>query len=507
MLIMLTLLYPLSFLAAVVSLSLWFYFQQQKIVSRLLRAVFFVVLAVYLLSLGLHSGTWAAKWSLLLRDLTIMAVVPALLSIIRNRSWLFFAILGAGVLSMLLGWNRFSQKLATAAPEGEWELLLELKEGQDLGELKKLTKKYDLQYERAFFPGAPSNTDLDDYYLVEIPQSREDALNAISEAFSKNSAVDWVEKNDIVQVAPPEDLTARKGPRTDYGINDPGIQFLWGFDQMKVAGLYQFFRETGVRPLKKPLIAILDTGVDGKHEDLQANFKSTNGKYDLDKVGHGTHCAGIAASVSNNGLGIASFSPSSGYVTVTSIKVLSDYGSGTQAGIIKGIIEAADLGADVISMSLGGKSDDKKQVAYQKAVEYANKAGAVVVVAAGNDGAYARNISPANTPGVIAVSAVDSLLKRANFSNRITGLTMGVAAPGVNIYSTVPDNKYKTFNGTSMATPYVAGLVGLMKAYKPSLTTKETFDILYRTGIPTGTPAETGPFIQPEKAMRDLLGI
>lgn len=504
---MIPLLYPLSFLAAVISLSLWFYFQKNRGLSLLLRAVFFTALAVYLVSIVLHAGAWSAKWSLLFRDLAIMAVAPSLLSILRNRSWLFFAMLGAGILSMIFGWNRFSQKLTASVQEGEWELLLELKEGSELDRLAELTRQYGLHYERAFFPGKPSNTDLDDFYLVEIPQAKEDQMAAISAAFLKNPAVDDVEKNDLVQVAPITELPARKNPGKEYGINDPGIQYLWGFDQMNVAGLYSLYRETKAKPVKKPLIAILDTGVDGTHEDLKANFRSTNGKYNKDKVGHGTHCAGIAASVSNNSLGIASFSPGAGFLTVTSIKVLNDYGAGTQAGIIKGMIEAADLGADVISMSLGGRSDDSKQNAYQKAVEYANKAGAIVVVAAGNDGAYARNISPANTPGVIAVSAIDTLLHRANFSNRIAGLTMAVAAPGVNIYSTVPGNKYKSFNGTSMATPYVAGLVGVMKAYKPALTTQEVFDILKKTGIPTHTPEETGPFIQPGKALAELLGI
>jgi len=504
---MLSLLYPLSFLAAIITLSLWFYFQDKKGMSRFFRVVFFVVLAVYLVSLALHSGTLAAKWSVLLRDLAIMAIGPAVLSIVRNRSWLFFAILGAGILSMLLGWNRFSYKLTASVPEGEWELLLELKEGKDLDQLKKLTRKYDLLYERAFHPENHEFTDLDDYYLVEIPQGKEDKLEALTAAFLKNPAVDWVEKNDIVQIAPPMETPVRKSPAKEYGVNDPGIKFLWGFDQMNVAGLYQFYRDNGIKPVKKPRIAILDTGVDGGHEDLKANFYSTNAKYDKDKAGHGTHCAGIAAAVSNNGLGIASFSPGSGFLTVTSIKVLSDFGSGTQANIIKGIIEASDKGADVISMSLGGRSDESKQLAYQKAVEYANKAGAIVVVAAGNDGAYARNIAPANTPGVITVSAVDTLLNRASFSNRITGLQMGVAAPGVNIYSTFPGNKYKNLNGTSMATPYVAGLLGVMKAYRPDLNTSDAYEILRRTGIPSGSPEETGPFIQPEKAIRDLLGI
>lgn len=503
-----TLLYPLSFLASVITLSLWFYFQQKKGVSSLLRTVFFLALAVYIVSLGLQSGPWNVKWTLLLRDLGIMAVAPALLSMVRNRSWLFFTLMGAGVLGMVFTWGRFSQKLAVSAtPEGEWELLLELKEGKDLAQLKKVTRKYGLLYERAFQPAHPLDTDLDDYYLVEIPQNKEAQMDAISSAFLKNAAVDGVETNDVLRIDPPIDSPLRKSPRTKYGINDPGLEYLWGFDEMKVADLYQFFRDNGVRPVKKSLIAILDTGVDANHEDLKDNFKSTSSKYDKDGNGHGTHCAGIAAAVSNNSLGIASFSPDNSFYAVTSIKVLSDMGSGTEAQIIRGIMEAADKGADVISMSLGGPSNSKKQVAFQKAIDYARKEGAIVVVAAGNNGAYARDISPANIEGVIVVSAMDTLLHRANFSNRTTGLAMPLAAPGVNVYSTFPGNKYKSLNGTSMATPYVAGVVGLLKAFKPNLTTQEAYDILRKTGLDTGAVEDTGPFIQPANAVRSLLGI
>ncbi|TAK46412.1 MAG: subtilisin, partial [Saprospiraceae bacterium] len=277
----------------------------------------------------------------------------------------------------------------------------------------------------------------------------------------------------------------------------------WGFEAMNMDKLYEFLKDK--KPVKKTLLAILDTGVDAAHEDLQANFVSTQSKYDYDRMGHGTHCAGIAAAVSNNNKGIASFSQDNAFVQVTSIKVLSDGGYGTQKMIIDGILEAADNGAGVISLSLGGPSSDSKQRAYQKAVDYANRKGTIVLVAAGNSKTNARQYAPANTPGVIAVSAVDTLLGRANFSNLVQDLDMAVAAPGVKIYSTFPGNQYKTMNGTSMATPYVSGLVGLMKSLKPSLTTKQVFAILNKTGLETKDKKETGRLIQPAAAVRELL--
>ena len=102
-------------------------------------------------------------------------------------------------------------------------------------------------------------------------------------------------------------------------------------------------------------------------------------------------------------------------------------------------------------------------------MEYAAKKGAIVVVAAGNSNMNAKDYAPANTPGVITVAALDTNLNRASFSNFVQDLDQGIAAPGVAIYSSIPGNKYAAFNGTSMATPYVAGLVGLMKSLQPDL--------------------------------------
>ncbi|MBK8705642.1 MAG: S8 family serine peptidase [Saprospiraceae bacterium] len=101
---------------------------------------------------------------------------------------------------------------------------------------------------------------------------------------------------------------------------------------------------------------------------------------------------------------------------------------------------------------------------------------------------------------------MDSELNRAVFSNYVNNIDMGLAAPGVNIYSTIPGSKYEAYNGTSMATPYVAGLVGLMKSLKPSLTTKEAYRILRDTGKNTRNTKETGKLIQPGAAVNALIG-
>jgi thermitase len=137
-------------------------------------------------------------------------------------------------------------------------------------------------------------------------------------------------------------------------------------------------------------------------------------------------------------------------------------------------------------------------------VKYANKLGAIVVVAAGNSNRNASDFSPVNSKGVIGVSAVDSDLNRAEFSNYVQDLPLGVAAPGVGIYSTIPNNRYETYNGTSMATPYVAGLLGLMKSIKPNLTTEEAYKILNESGMDTRNSKLTGKFIQPLGAVKRI---
>jgi len=271
---------------------------------------------------------------------------------------------------------------------------------------------------------------------------------------------------------------------------------------MGIDQLYKSIKEAKIQPQRKATIAILDTGVDAKHEDLAGNYKSIRTKYDKDTQGHGTHCAGIAGAVSNNAIGVASFSQNNDFVQITSIPVLNNFGMGTQKSIVNGIIEAADNKVDVISMSLGGRSNPTKQKAYEQAIKYANDAGAIVIVAAGNSNDNAKNYAPANVKGVIAVSAVDEQLKRATFSNYVSDLAMGVAAPGVNIYSTFPKNEYKSLNGTSMATPYVSGFVGVMKSINPTLTTAEVYKILQSSGIGTNTTSETGRLIQPGDAVK-----
>lgn len=205
-------------------------------------------------------------------------------------------------------------------------------------------------------------------------------------------------------------------------------------------------------------VAIVDTGVDYTHPDLEEKVVKGKDFIDndddpMDENMHGTHCAGIAAALTNNGVGIAGMAPE---VTILAERVLDANGSGTLDSVAQGITHAADEGADVISLSLGSAQG---ATTLEEAVNYAASKGSVVVAAAGNESTSSPSY-PAYYEAAIAVAATDSNDRIASFSNY--GDWVDVAAPGVNILSTVPGGGYQTASGTSMATPLVAGQAALL---------------------------------------------
>lgn len=257
----------------------------------------------------------------------------------------------------------------------------------------------------------------------------------------------------------------------DYTVNDPRWSEQYGPKKIEAPGAWQMlFNKKGSNPDADTAlvnIAICDTGVDPDHEDLQgklvANEDFTGGGNPTDFYGHGTHVAGIAAAVTNNAKGIAGVGFSA---KIMNVKVLDDYGSGYTSWIASGIRWAADNGADVINLSLGGGASSTTM---KSAVDYAWSKGVVVVAAAGNSSSSSR-FYPAAYENCIAVAATDANDKRAWFSN--FGDWVDCAAPGVDVLSTVPhhDNviglkDYGSLSGTSMSAPHVAGVAALVFAY------------------------------------------
>jgi len=205
-------------------------------------------------------------------------------------------------------------------------------------------------------------------------------------------------------------------------------------------------------------IAIIDTGIDYSHLDLAGKIVGgidiVNGDNNpQDDNGHGTHVAGIAGAVSDNGLGVAGVSWGARLMPV---KVLNAAGRGGYADVAEGIIWAADHGAQIINLSLGG---DQPSQTLQDAVDYAASQGIVIVAASGNTG---RNfvLYPARYPNVIAVAATDSSNARAGISHY--GPELDLSAPGISIYSTAPGG-YGYRSGTSMAAAFVSGLAAILR--------------------------------------------
>jgi thermitase len=247
-------------------------------------------------------------------------------------------------------------------------------------------------------------------------------------------------------------------------------------------------------------IAVVDTGVDLGHPDLKGQIvASTNvigwrGKLGLasakDGNGHGTHCAGVVAAQAN-GQGVSGIAPGCKLLIA---KALGDDGAGATSDIVRGIRWALAQKADVISLSVGGEDDAE---ALRDAVDDALKAGVVVVAAMGNEGKTLKNY-PAAYPGVIAVGATNSQDKVSAFSTR--GSWISVCAPGANIQSTTPTYKvtmshkdmggltatYGQLSGTSMATPLVAGLAGLIKSQNPGWTPAQVKKAIERSAVKLG---------------------
>lgn len=235
------------------------------------------------------------------------------------------------------------------------------------------------------------------------------------------------------------------------------------------------------------VIAVLDTGIASAHPEFSGRILDGYDFYNNDDDpeddhGHGSHVSGTAAAAINNGLGAAGLC---GGCSILPVKVLNENNAGTWSGVASGIVFAADQGADVIVMSLGSTSGTQ---VVENAINYALGRDVIIVAAAGNANSN-RKFYPAAYEGVIGVAATDRNDQRWALSNY--GSYVDVSAPGHLIYSTFNDldNSYDGhvfMSGTSMATPHVGGLAGLIRSVKPSLSHHEVADIIQNSALDLG---------------------
>jgi len=298
---------------------------------------------------------------------------------------------------------------------------------------------------------------------------------------SMTYALDRIRRHaDVTYVEPNHILEAVATP------NDPSWGSQYGPKKMQTDLAWDNYE-----PQAQTVVAVVDTGVDYNHSDLSSvlyrdaggtviGYNAITGTANAaDDQGHGTHCAGTIAARINNGVGvagIAGWNPlmagADNYVKIMPVKVLDSSGSGSDSSVASGIIWAADHGAKVISLSLGGAGSSTTT---SNAVSYAWNKGCTVIAAAGNSG-VSTPFYPAAYSNVISVGATDGSDTLASFSNY--GSWVKVAAPGVGIYSTYVGGGYASMSGTSMATPHVAGLAALLRSQAPTLSNSQINNLI-----------------------------
>lgn len=339
--------------------------------------------------------------------------------------------------------------------------------------------------------------------LVVKRASFESPASAIA-ALKQSSLVKLVEPNYIYRISKLS--------------NDPMLEQTWGLrnigqkdskGSVGVAGVdvgaEQAWDITTGNP--EMLVAVIDTGIDFTHPDLVANlwvneaekngtegvdddnngvvddihgFNAITGKGDAnDDQGHGSHCAGTIGASGDNGIGVAGVNWN---VKLMAVKFLDRNGSGNLANAVKAIDYATKMGAKVMSNSWGG--GPFSQILFDS-IQRSSDAGALFVAAAGNDNNN-NDVRPTypssmNTPNMISVAAIDNKGARASFSS-FGRKSVHLGAPGVNVVSTTGGD-YKSFSGTSMATPHVAGVAALVWGYEPNLTALEVKERLLKTVV------------------------
>jgi len=334
--------------------------------------------------------------------------------------------------------------------------------------------------------------------FAKVSPTNEFVGDIVSE-LKKNPDIEYVEPNWIIKLSS-NDLPKDTAFKKQWGLKNTGSSGGKAGEDINVTKAWDITQ--GSKDVK---IAVIDTGIDYTHPDLKnqidVNLAELNGKpgvdddgngfiddvygYNfsaksgdpMDGHGHGTHCAGVIGA-EHNQQGIAGVMAN---VKIVPIKFLSDDGSGEEIDAVAAIDYAIKRGVKVMSNSWGG---GEKSQALEDAIKKADEAGIVFVAAAGNE--YANNDSTESYPAnydvinVVSVGAFTNKGSKASFSN-YGSHSVHVFAPGQDIYSTVNKGGYASMSGTSMATPHVSGVVGLLLSKEPNLSPFEIRERLIKT--------------------------
>jgi thermitase len=410
--------------------------------------------------------------------------------------------------------------VASLAPHVPGEIIVKLRSGEDKSVFSTF-KSQGIELSRTI------DVEVGTFHVVRADQAK--SLTNLIDQLNQDPAVEYAEPNYIYELIKPVqsvDVNSLINPPVDYSAsnytpNDPRFGELWGLKNTgsnepggrtpgvlgaDIDALRAWDITTGSRNVT---VAVIDTGIDYNHPDLQENMwvnvaerdgvagvdDDGNGYVDdiygynfavgngnpMDGNGHGTHCAGTIGAIHNNGVGVAGVMDN---VTFVAVKFLSDSGSGSTENAIKAVDYATKLNVDIMSNSWGGGGYSQ---ALKEAIERASEKGILFTAAAGNSSSNndQRASYPANyeVPNVISVAATTAQNTLASFSSYGRN-TVHIAAPGHNILSTVQRNGYSVFSGTSMATPHVSGALGLLVAAEGRLPVADVKERLIGTSVP-----------------------
>ncbi|MBC1474032.1 peptidase S8 [Listeria grandensis] len=367
---------------------------------------------------------------------------------------------------------------ATFAKSGTSKFIVKMKPNTSPKNLIKKASEYSMK--TTTLDDSPSVI-MDDFYTIH-QQISDNSIKSFSklEADTRKQALDSLPEVEYVEKVTTYSKSSGSYDAYQWAINKNSVLK----DAANVDIQYDdFWKSTASQKLAPVKVAVVDSGVDSRLKELQGRVDISNaksfvepngdGSY-LDDNGHGTHVAGIIGANSENNLGMKGIANNA---TILPIKVLDSDTNGDTDEIARGIQYAVDQKVDVINLSLVGE--------YSPTLEYvlknAEAKGITVVAATGNDGEN-NLLYPANSKYTIAVGATNSFGIMASYSNY--GRELDVVAPGSKIASTIPDGNIAYMGGTSMATPHVAALVGLLKGQNKALKPAEIRQILRTTTNP-----------------------
>ncbi|MBS4218969.1 S8 family serine peptidase [Bacillus sp. FJAT-49711] len=296
------------------------------------------------------------------------------------------------------------------------------------------------------------------------------------------SLVTFQEKRDLIKIA--EDLLTYKDVefvepnyKVEKGFtpSDPGYKNQWYLKKIQMPKAWDITKGSA-----QITVAVIDAGVQTTHPDLKGKivspYNAVTGGKTFTPHPHGTHVAGIIAA-SMNKAGVAGIAPN-----VKIMPINAFYGDQADMyDVALALVYAADKGADIVNMSLGGEA---YSYVLDYAAEYAKSSGVVLIAAAGNSNT-SRYTYPAALSSVLGVSATNKSDGITDFSNY--GYYIDLAAPGQDIYSTVTGSSYQNMNGTSMASPVVSGVAALVLSKNPLLSADQVYDILKTSSVDLGS--------------------